>query len=267
MWIKAAEVRPGNPAVVHHAFLFYMPPGQDEIRGEDPLINSIAGFAPGAPASLWPDGYARLVPAGSRLVFQMHYTPNGSEQIDKSEVGLVFAKEEEKPKEVKFEIAVNSDFRIPPGDPNYEIPAGRDFMFGKLVELALILTLFSDGLFVERELLGAIGARRPGRWCSRCRSRCACSRSAPSCVFPGPELGGGVPARRGALADRPGGHLHRGHLTEGAGEDPAHAQPRVRAQRRAGAARSSSSSSSWPRQAATPARRRSSCSARRASAR
>ena len=97
VWIKAAEVRPGNPSVVHHAFLFYMPPGQEEIRGEDPLINSIAGFAPGAPASLWPDGYARLVPAGSRLVFQMHYTPNGSEQTDKSEVGLVFANEEARP--------------------------------------------------------------------------------------------------------------------------------------------------------------------------
>ena len=47
VWIKAAEVRPGNPSVVHHAFLFFIPPGQKKIRGEDPLVNSIAGFAPG----------------------------------------------------------------------------------------------------------------------------------------------------------------------------------------------------------------------------
>jgi peroxiredoxin len=127
VWIKAAEVRPGNPAVVHHAFLFYMPPGQEEVRGEDPLINSIAGFAPGAPASLWPDGYARLVPAGSRLVFQMHYTPSGNEQVDQTEVGLVFADEKQQLKEVKFEIAVNTDFRIPPGAANYEVLAGHDF--------------------------------------------------------------------------------------------------------------------------------------------
>lgn len=126
-WIKAAEIRPGNPAVVHHAFLFYMPAGQEEIRGEDPLLNSIAGFAPGAPAALWPEGHARFVPAGSRLVFQMHYTPTGAEQTDQTEVGLVFANENEKLQEVKFAIAVNSDFKIPPGAANYEIPAGRDF--------------------------------------------------------------------------------------------------------------------------------------------
>lgn len=127
VWIKAAEVRPGNAAVVHHAFLFYVPPGQEEIRDEDPLLNSIAGFAPGSPPTLWGDGYARYVPAGSRIVFQMHYTPNGSEQVDQSEVGLVLADASEKPKEVRFQIAVNSDFRIPPGAANYEIPAGHDF--------------------------------------------------------------------------------------------------------------------------------------------
>jgi peroxiredoxin len=123
-WVRAAEVRPGNAAVVHHAFLFYVPPGQDKIRAEDPLINSIAGFAPGAPASLWPDGYARLIPAGSRLVFQMHYTPSGSEQIDQSEVGLAFADAKQQPKEVKFNIAVNTDFRIPPGDPDFVVYSG-----------------------------------------------------------------------------------------------------------------------------------------------
>jgi len=127
MWIKAAEVRPGNASVVHHAFLFYVPAGQEKIRDEDPLVNSIAGFAPGAPASLWPEGYARKLPAGARLVFQMHYTPTGSEQTDRSEVGLVFASESEKPKEVRFAIAVNSDFRIPPGAANYEVPAQREF--------------------------------------------------------------------------------------------------------------------------------------------
>ena len=136
-WVQAAEVRPGNPAVVHHAFLFFMPPGQDKVRAEDPLINSIAGFAPGAPPSLWPEGYARLIPAGSRLVFQMHYTPNGSEQLDQSEVGLVFADPKEEHREVKIEIAVNTDFRIPPGEPNYEIPAGHDFRHDTLL-LAMI---------------------------------------------------------------------------------------------------------------------------------
>jgi hypothetical protein len=127
VWIQGAEVRPGNPEVVHHVFLFYLPPGQEEIRAEDPLFNSIAGFAPGMPAGLWPEGYARFVPAGSQLIFQIHYTPNGSEQTDQTEVGIVFADPNKGNKEIKFVIAVNTDFHIPPGAPNYFVPAGYDF--------------------------------------------------------------------------------------------------------------------------------------------
>jgi peroxiredoxin len=127
VWVQGAEVRPGNHSVVHHIFLFFMPPGQDEIRAEDPLFNSLATFAPGMPAALWPEGFARFVPAGSRLVFQVHYTPNGSEQVDQSEVGLVFADTKKEQEEVKFVIAVNTDFHIPPGEPNYAVPAGYDF--------------------------------------------------------------------------------------------------------------------------------------------
>ena len=126
-WIRGAEIRPGNPAVVHHVFVFFLPPGQDEPRAEDPLFNSIAGFAPGAPAGLWPEGHARMVPAGSKLVFQVHYTPNGSEQTDQSEVGIVFADPQANNKEVKFGIAVNTDFRIPPGAPNHHLRAGYGF--------------------------------------------------------------------------------------------------------------------------------------------
>ncbi len=133
VWIQGAEVRPGNHAVVHHIFMFFMPPGQEEIRAEDPLFNSIATFAPGMPAALWPEGYARFVPAGSRLVFQVHYTPNGSEQVDQSEVGLVLADPKQPHKEVKFAVAVNTDFHIPPGAPNYEVPAGRDFKHDTLL--------------------------------------------------------------------------------------------------------------------------------------
>ncbi|MEX2316534.1 MAG: redoxin domain-containing protein [Pirellulales bacterium] len=127
VWIRGAEIRPGNPSVVHHAFVFFLPPGQDKPRAEDPLFNALAGFAPGAPASLWPDGYARFVPAGSRLAFQMHYTPNGSEQTDQSEVGIVFAEPKSISKEVKMGIAVNTNFRIPPGAADFRVPAGYRF--------------------------------------------------------------------------------------------------------------------------------------------
>ena len=112
---------------MHHVLVFYLPPGQEEIKAEDPLFNAVAGFAPGMPPGLWPDGYARLVPAGSTLVFQTHYTPNGTEQVDQTEVGLVFADPAVEQKEVRMAIAANNDFRIPPRDPNYHVAAGHDF--------------------------------------------------------------------------------------------------------------------------------------------
>jgi len=127
IWIRGAEVRPGNPAVVHHIILFLVPPGQKAASDNDPLLNSIATFAPGMPAELWPTGYARYIPAGSKLVFQVHYTPNGSEQTDQSEIGLVFADPDETHQELKGAIAVNTKFRIPPGDPNYFVAARRKF--------------------------------------------------------------------------------------------------------------------------------------------
>jgi peroxiredoxin len=133
VWIRGAEVRPENREVVHHVLVFYVPPGQEDKRGEDALFNEIAAFAPGMPAGLWPEGYARLVPAGSKLIFQVHYTPNGSEQTDQTEVGLVFADAKSAHKEVRFGVAVNTDFRIPPQHPNYHVPAGYSFTQDTLV--------------------------------------------------------------------------------------------------------------------------------------
>ena len=136
----------------------------------------------------------------------------------------------------------------------------------ELVELALILTLFSDGMFVERELL-----RR--HWSPVARALVIAMpitmvllALAAKALFPDLELGRGVPARRGALADRPGRHLGGGHLAPRPGLGPPHAQPRVRASTTGWRCPSSSSSSSSPRPAAMPAPKRRSWSARRSSA-
>jgi hypothetical protein len=79
------------------------------------------------PARLWPEGHARLIPAGSRLVFQIHYTPTGHEQSDQSEVGLVIADPKEALQKVQFMIAVNMDFHIPPATDNVPVAAGCSF--------------------------------------------------------------------------------------------------------------------------------------------
>ena len=133
VWVKASEVRPGNRSVVHHVFLFYLPPGQENPNAEDPLYNTIATYVPGVPTGSPEDGLARFVPAGSRLVFQLHYTPTGSEQIDQTEVGLIFADPNEVTKEAKIQAAINVDFTIPPGEENCEVVANYAFTQNRFV--------------------------------------------------------------------------------------------------------------------------------------
>lgn len=122
-WIKAAEARPGNRSVVHHIVAFVQSPRGGGFRGTGVAV----GFAPGTPARIYPKGVARKIPAGSRLVFQMHYTPNGSPQEDISSVGFVFAD----PKEVKHEVrggtAMNKRLRIPPKTSDHKVTSQYRF--------------------------------------------------------------------------------------------------------------------------------------------
>jgi hypothetical protein len=78
-------------------------------------------FVPGQRVQPYPDGVARRIAAGSQLIFQVHYTPNGSEQFDQSRVGMLFVD----PKDVKYEVrtasAVNSELRIPAQEANYRV--------------------------------------------------------------------------------------------------------------------------------------------------
>jgi hypothetical protein len=121
-WVKAAEARPGNRQVTHHLILFFQEPGKP-FEPIDALFNSIAGFAPGMPPSIYPEGVYRRIPAGSKLVIQAHYTPNGSPQSDLSEVGLVFADPKEVKKEMFVAAALNFKFMIPPGESNFRLEA------------------------------------------------------------------------------------------------------------------------------------------------
>ena len=125
-WVIAAEARPGNRSVVHHIILFYIPPDRQRHREEDALFNSVATFAPGMPPILSGDhhnGMARRIPAGSKLAFQVHYTPVGTEQFDLSEAGLVFADPKSVRKEINIQAALNYRFRIPPGAGNHRVEA------------------------------------------------------------------------------------------------------------------------------------------------
>ena len=116
-WVHAAEIRAGNPGVVHHIIVFTQ-------KGSDRRL--LVGFAPGEqPAILGPD-MGRKIPAGADLVFQVHYTPNGNAVSDKSYVGLIFTKTPPK-QELLTRPVLNARFVIPPGDPNYKVESSYTF--------------------------------------------------------------------------------------------------------------------------------------------
>jgi hypothetical protein len=135
-WVQAAEVRPGNRAVVHHVIVYVREPGNPWLkeapvgmayvpparRGSGGNGEYLAGFTPGKPAMQLAAGQAKLIRAGSDLVFQMHYTPNGKAGPDQTKVGLIFAKEA--PRERVLTVAaLNTSFAIPPGAGDYPVNA------------------------------------------------------------------------------------------------------------------------------------------------
>lgn len=127
VWVRASEGRPGNRSVVHHLIVFYLPPGQERSKAEDALFNSVASFVPGAAPTITPEGLARRIPAGSKLVFQMHYTPNGTAQSDQSEAGFVFVSPDRVRRELLVGAAFNFQFLIPPGAKNHKIESRERF--------------------------------------------------------------------------------------------------------------------------------------------
>jgi hypothetical protein len=148
-WVQASEVRPGNRAVVHHVAVWARTPESKWLREyplEMPFVPAprpgtkrrssdgdrtiegsfaddwVAGYAPGVPPWVLPQGSAILVKAGSDLVLSLHYTTNGKAGKDRSKIGLIFAKEPPQKRAFLTSI-VNHDIVIPPGDRNYHATA------------------------------------------------------------------------------------------------------------------------------------------------
>jgi peroxiredoxin len=120
-YIRAAEVRPGNPAVVHHALVLIEPPGDG-----GPVFDSVGvmlDYAPGMAPMALPEGTALRVRAGSRFRCQMHYTPNGSPQQDCTRLGLVFADPATVKHCVEGGAVVNQNIALPAGAADYRLTA------------------------------------------------------------------------------------------------------------------------------------------------
>jgi peroxiredoxin len=121
VWIQAAECRPGNRKAVHHIIAFYRDPAvdRDKQRVQDQWV---AGTAPGDMALVLPSGVGRRIPAGATIVWQMHYTPTGKDEKDRSQLGLVLYKGKTPPEHnVETHGIGNQRFLIPAGEPYHEV--------------------------------------------------------------------------------------------------------------------------------------------------
>ncbi|HEY1597982.1 MAG TPA: redoxin domain-containing protein [Pirellulales bacterium] len=168
-WLMAAEAKPGSLDTVHHILVFVQPPGAgggflgrgdanrgdtkgDQAKGGDANRrgpnpnrrrgggggiesgNMIAGYAPGMNPMLHTDGTTAMhVKAGSKLVFQLHYTPNGTPAKDRSYVGLKFTDPDKVKWVARSTSVANMLFAIPPGDSDYQVTAEGKFEHDTLV--------------------------------------------------------------------------------------------------------------------------------------
>jgi hypothetical protein len=145
-YVQFAEIRQGNRSLVHHVIVDVRYPGNGPLpppgelnpeslvrgsrasSGERPVDSDgrLVGWAPGEAPLILKPGQAKLIKAGSVLIFQVHYTPNGEPGKDRSSVGLIFSRTPVE-KRVITAGASARNLAIPPGDPNYEATASFEF--------------------------------------------------------------------------------------------------------------------------------------------
>jgi hypothetical protein len=91
VWISAMEFVPGDRQVLHHVIAYLSSPADKTLRGKATGAargEQIAGFAPGRQPDTFRDNSGRLIPKGSSLLLQMHYTTSGKETSDETQVGI-----------------------------------------------------------------------------------------------------------------------------------------------------------------------------------
>jgi mono/diheme cytochrome c family protein len=156
-WVQMSEFRPGSPAHVHHAVVYIRPPHSPWLRhapvgqpftastltdpeekrqAHETTSDLLLVYAPGSSSDQWPDGMAKFVPAGSDLVFQMHYTTNGTPDTDQTELGMVFAKTFPKQRVITLQLNDHA-LLIPPGADDFRVEVQ-----GTLPNDAVLLSFF-----------------------------------------------------------------------------------------------------------------------------
>jgi hypothetical protein len=112
VWIRAIQILPGNPAVVHHVLTGIDDP-EDRSRSFVEQLAAFGGYSPGRNPLPFPEGTGVLLRANAGLRFQLHYTPNGKAVRDVTRVAYYFHKEPP-PHPLRLKFMNSQGLRIPP---------------------------------------------------------------------------------------------------------------------------------------------------------
>jgi thiol-disulfide isomerase/thioredoxin len=142
-WVQGIEAIPSVRGVVHHILVFVKPPTKKTPRpGASPIEQVftdfdfrnpdgfgemfLGGYAPGTVPFTHGPGYGKKIAKGSQLVFELHYTPNGTACMDRSSIGLIYCKEPPK-HAVRTRTVMTERFIIPPLVDDHKVEVTTTF--------------------------------------------------------------------------------------------------------------------------------------------
>lgn len=136
-WATAVEILPGAREIDHHIVLYVDAkgvspkedakdpgPGYSCFGGPGFQADMLAGWGPGLSPKVYPEGTGHPIPAGAKIVMQMHYHKSGKPAEDQTRVGLHYAKAPVA-KRMRDGIVLNFRLDIPPGEPAYAVDAEK----------------------------------------------------------------------------------------------------------------------------------------------
>jgi hypothetical protein len=141
VWVRAAEFRIDQRTVVHHINAYARGPESSYLAGypTGEIVSAtiadrgrrregerifdrrlqLLGWEPGYQPMPWLPNGAKQIRAGSDIVFEMHYSPNGKQVTDYSEFGLYLATTAPSERVLAIDTLRDLDLAIPAGAADY----------------------------------------------------------------------------------------------------------------------------------------------------
>jgi hypothetical protein len=154
-WVQGYEIRPTDRSVVHHVIVQVHEKGKPIRNRGEGGEGYWAAYVPGNTSHLYPEGFARKLPAGATVSFQIHYTPNGKATTDQIRIGLVFSKTPPR-YEMRTVALANARLQIPPGAANH-VETTQHYLSNDLQVTALMAHMHVRGKAFKYEITYADG--------------------------------------------------------------------------------------------------------------